>query len=263
MGNCIRKDAAVDDILVDLRRAFTTARLMGSPTLDDAARYLGEGVALADDLATRGTALQSDLTSVRVEQRLEADKCDALISQTRDTVYNTIGRPRSDALFGQIFPDGIATYTNVTPEEKPIVLEVLAVTLLSSKHPLIPAAFAGALASDLRAAAARLSAVNARVAPILATWRVVQTQTATNARQSAIQIARLKKFWKSMGMSEHDIHGIIPDRPQGYRSEAATAAQASLGNATPPANTVGPVPPAANVVDPKPAPVEEELEAAK
>ena len=44
--------------------------------------------------------------------------------------------------------------------------------------------------------------------------RILASQVTANARVAAEQLAKLKRWWKIEGLSEHDIHQLIPDRPE-------------------------------------------------
>jgi hypothetical protein len=250
MGNLIRKLAAADSILRDLGIVQSIALARGTPFDEDASRFLDAPLAVADAHRARIAALDVDLRGVRAEQLVADAACDGVVCRIKDVLWNRIGRVKGDPLFNQVFPSGVATYKDAGPLAKAARVRLLAGVLESSKHPMLTPDVVAPYAIELRAVAATLEAINARLAPILLAMELVRAQYAVNAREAQVQLARLKRYWKAMGMTESAVHAIIPDRPVSAPFEAS--AEASAEGAT-----TSEAPVAANTV-----PVGEEVRAA-
>jgi hypothetical protein len=92
---------------------------------------------------------------------------------------------------------------------------LLAELLESNLHPKL-AATATARAAEIRAAATSLEAALDAARKPRAKVRLFERVLTSIARTAHIELAKLKRYWKSEGLSEADIHAVIPDRPRGY-----------------------------------------------
>jgi len=114
------------------------------------------------------------------------------------------------------------------------LVELLAALVETCGHPLISAALAARVAGELRTAASDLQTAIDRLRPVSVRQKLLKARSSVNARQAQIQLVRLKSRWKSDGVSEHDIHQIIPDHPRSRsRDDAEPEPTASEPEASP------------------------------
>lgn len=112
-----------------------------------------------------------------------------------------------------MYPGGAGYYTEGDTPGQPARMELLAKLYDRSIHPKIPAVQAQAYAARLRAGAAELQAdLDAASGPGANVALLERVRTALG-RVAQFEIANLKRMFKIDGMSESDIHEIIPDRP--------------------------------------------------
>jgi hypothetical protein len=213
VGEVIPKDGAVDDILTDLRATLDAATVRGAQLRADAERFLLQTTTLAEqvtrDLADQKRAL------VPLEQAVHARdaRADDLLAASYDRIFNELGRPGRDPLLTLMFPGGFGGYTDVPDEEQPDLMDMLVELLLKGVHPGISSATVSEITAPITVAAAEYrTAVDALRAPRTRVKHLTRLRT-TLARSGQVQLARLKRHWKAEGMSEADIHQMIPDRP--------------------------------------------------
>lgn len=121
----------------------------------------------------------------------------------------------------QIFPGGCRRYTALPPAEKAGVLEHLANLLESLPHPSIPRPRVDALTAELRAAAPVMAAIARRVDQARTALRLISARYYALARFGATQLSMLKRLWVARGLSEADVHRLIPHHPAKAPSEEA------------------------------------------
>jgi hypothetical protein len=225
MGEVISKQAAVEDILADVHATLANAAVRGGVWHADAERMLRPAANLAHEVDRDLAATTVTVVGATRVLEVRDDESDDLLARIYDEIYNLLGRPGagSDPVFELLFPGGSTTYRETPTQEQPIVMLMLARLLDRNLHPKIPPATAAAYATEIRASATALrDAVHALAAPA-AEAKMLETMRATTARSGQVHLARLKKMWKAQGMSEADIHAVIPDRP---RKKAAAKVEA-------------------------------------
>jgi hypothetical protein len=137
-----------------------------------------------------------------------------------DEIWNVQGRPASDATYSMLFPGGIRAYVDAPVDESPYMLELLAELLGVTIHPKLTAEKrAQWQASILEAVPPLRAAVEAR-APAAARVALLGRVHASLARVGQMQLAALKRDYKNMGMTETQIHQIIPDATRARRKPA-------------------------------------------
>ncbi len=214
MGQVIMAGSASEDILRDVRLTLAGARSLGEPYQTDAEGFLADIAARAETLEEELTKKRRELEVLRSQQATTNHRCNDLVGRIKDDLWNLIGRTAKDPVFAMIFPGGKDRYTSKVPSNKPTALELLATVLQTHPHPLIPQERVAAAVEELRAAAEEMAAVNTQLGPMRVQVRLVSAQVMANAKQGRLQLARLKRYWASQGMSSPDIHRLIPDRPR-------------------------------------------------
>jgi hypothetical protein len=213
MGRIIRSNRAAADLIRDARLTLTTATSLGPPFSEEAEAFLR---AATDRAKALRVAIDANLEAVERlrSQRAASDaSCNELVARVRDELYNLIGRRARDPAFNMIFVGGIGRYIRPGPTTKPAALRRLATGLETVVHPRIPAEVAAGHAEALRAAATALEALNDQLLPLRHEQQALEGGFTFNARYAHLQLTRLKKHWVGQGMTEPEIHAIIPHRP--------------------------------------------------
>lgn len=225
MGQIISKDAAADDIMNDAQKALTNATARGGRWKELAEARLHGCCALF-------TATTGQLESARLVHAPNAAQIDVLnkqadkkIGKAYDTVWNEVGRPRSDAALAVIFPEGIGTYTDGDTTEQPERMRILVTLLGSGIHSKLSAATANACISELSLEADALAAAVTAGRQTGAKVKVLSRVRTALARVVHAELNNLKRAYKLEGFSEAEIHGVIPDRPG--KTKKAEGKQAS------------------------------------
>lgn len=256
MPNVISINAAQADIQRDVELTLQHAIARGTPYQEKAEAFLRPALDNLAALADRRKATELTFGSLRAQLAVEAERCDMLVLKVKDTLYNDLDRPAHDPIFGLWFPAGAATYTMDPPSGKSAALETLAGNLESTPHPRVPAERTRAFAAELRAAAIAIDGLNTLANPVRAQLRVLVAQHRTGVKLAHGQLSRLKKAWKSDGLTEVQIHTMIPDRPTATHSSATTPSSevsAPVAAATVPLEVPPPASAASLAVVPPPA----------
>lgn len=223
MGEVIGKKAArariVEDAKTTVTRAQAHAALAPNPAESPWARARGELeplLATYERFAALEAQTQAQVVVLRARRDAVDDKVDLRLRGHYDDLWNLLGRPAADFHLDVLFPDKGGTQADAPDEEQPVDMEALADLLDEGLHPRVPIERAKAIAAEVRALAAELDeAVSALRRPLgrLRQHRKVLSRLAQNMRHGLV---RLKRGWLIEGLSESQIHDVIPDRPTDY-----------------------------------------------
>lgn len=222
MGSVIRKDAAVEDILGDVREAFKNANAKEGAAKERAQELLGPVVALILSVEGQLKIAKGEADPLLAAVAAENDRADDLLGEISDIVWNTVGRPGpgSDPALAVLFPGGIAYYAEGDIAGQPDRMDVLSQLLTSGIHPKLAPEKAAECAARVTAAANALrTKVDAARKPA-ARLGVLERMSTSVARVGQMQLANLKRALKISGFTEAQIHEIIPDRPASHGKAA-------------------------------------------
>jgi hypothetical protein len=212
MGVLINKKAAVDDIASDCRTTLTAAEARGGTTQSLAQQYLKGPLGVFDLVEQRLRSAEAVLAPLLAQLDVKDDDADGLLGRISDEIWNDIGRPAQDATFSLLFPDGIGFYTDGPDDEQPVKMELLAELLEANLHPKLDPKKAKALGKQIRDSAKVLrTAVEQTATPRAQVAMLSRARTAI-ARSLQMALVNLKRHYKATGLSDSEIHSIIPDR---------------------------------------------------
>lgn len=213
MGEVIRKDAAAEAIAADVVATVTNAQERGGAMKETAERRLGVHAALLPALAQNLAAATKAYAALKAALGVADQRADDCVASVYDAAYNLLGRPGNDPMLQVVFPGGISGIAAGDQEGQPERMELCADLLEKGIHKGIPVEKAKPWVADLRAHAKALEAA-AEAARKPRTRRDMAERTyILVARSGQVELGRLKRAWQSEGMSEADIHLVIPDRP--------------------------------------------------
>jgi hypothetical protein len=152
------------------------------------------------------------------------------VGEVRDEVRNALGRPARHDLLDMLFPQGISTVT-----EAPVARAPVAMGVIAGRMSELDPALAGPLAARLPEWAARLTAAATPLGEAVEAAARTSTRAdfaradrATAVRAAWVQLPRLKRRLRSDGLTEAQVHEVIPAMRAPNRRRAAPAA-ADLG----------------------------------
>jgi hypothetical protein len=214
VGEVIAKSAAVGDIIEDLRTTLSNATSRGGSLHTDAERFCKEVLQLVDEVALQQASLEAAIEPLQAAVAAADSDADDLLAALYDETFTTVGRPASDPFLTLLYPNGSSAYTEGPTSEQPERMRLLAKLLERKVHPAIPEARLPDMIRSIRESADQLqAAVVAAQGPEIQLQMLEKMHTVL-ARSGQIQLTRLKKYWKALGLSEADVHQIIPDRPR-------------------------------------------------
>jgi hypothetical protein len=222
MGEVIRKDAAADDIAADCNTTLANAAARGGTWKQLAHERLGPTMALYTKVAADLSQTEATLGPLLAVIKATDKETDDFLSAKADEMWNLIGRPAFDAAYSLVWPGGPSTYTDGPDNEQPERMELLAELLTANLHPKVDAAWATALADDVRARAKTYRAHLDAIHPQRSKLNLLKKMRGTVARAAQMEIARLKKRYLAEGFTEVDVHQVIPDRPRPKAAKSAS-----------------------------------------
>lgn len=213
MGEVIRASAAVDDIFEDTGKALNKSRARGGTIQERAESCIAPVMAMVE--ATEQELKTAQTVSGPIFAALNAgnDEADGVLNRLYDETWNDVGRPANDRYLALMFPGGAGYYTENDTAGQPTRMELLAKLYDRQLHPKLTKEQNQAYAQRVREAAAALKEdVDAAAGPA-ANIALLERVRFALGRVAQYELANLKRLFKVDGMSEAEIHTIIPDRP--------------------------------------------------
>ncbi|MCU0691256.1 MAG: hypothetical protein MUF54_07640 [Polyangiaceae bacterium] len=221
MGNIVPRSAAADTIIEHYDSALAKARareeLVRAPaevrlgSLEPAIRLVQTTLQGAESAADAATAklLASDLDS------------DNAIGATLDEIWNALGRPAQSIDYSLIAGTGKAQWTDGDPIEQHLLMKVLATNIRATNAPTLQQTKeTWAARIEAKAAAQEAASTETRGADVTVFAARAQQRGLANLAQVAI--SRLKRDYKNLGLTESQIHEIIPDYQSRRRAKLPT-----------------------------------------
>lgn len=213
MGEVIRPTAAANDIIADVRASYENAVAKGGTIKERAEQIVKPVLVMVDAVDGELEAARALAAPLVAEVKAKNADADAEIFHIYDDTWNVVGRPSVDRYLSLMYPGGASYYTDGDTAEQPVRMELLAKLYDRKLHPKLTAAqcteYAGRVrdvAKDLKAAVDAAKEPAANVTLLERVWTAL-------ARTAQFELVNLKRAFKIDGMSEAEIHAIIPDRP--------------------------------------------------
>lgn len=219
MGEVISPTAEITRVEKHIRTAFDAAKARGGELAAAATARLGPAV----------TAIDAAL-DVRVEAKTVADaawilvlaedaKADTGIGSVRDKMWNALGRPKYSSHLDEVFPGGIGTYTAGDPSGQPLLMKVLHARILAGSAPQWTEALRQGWAAEIEALRAPYATAVETHRPTEAAATVAEVGYRAAVRAGHARLRSFKRDLKSLGLTETQIHEIIPDAGAGRASK--------------------------------------------
>ncbi|MFZ5786179.1 MAG: hypothetical protein ACOY3Y_07025 [Acidobacteriota bacterium] len=213
MGNTIRATAPAADIRDDVQATMRNAERKGGDILAAATARVAPH---AERLTTSILSAEASQTALDAAMQavLRADEpADRLIKRQRDGLWNALDRPRESPVMNDVYPGGVGTYTDCDVRIQPTMMQVLEARIGLISHPAVSAEQRAAWQAEIAAARTTLADTLAPLQAAEAVDVVADKALKAAARAAAVGLARFKRDLKNMGLTETQIHEIIPDRP--------------------------------------------------
>jgi hypothetical protein len=234
MGQVIKANAEAIRIEEHVRRALRAARARGGQIAEAAEARLGPATA-AIDTANQLQKTATETEAIAWETVLaEDEKSDAGIGRVRDAMWNALGRPRISGSLDHVFPGGVATYTSGDPRQQPMMMQVLRSRILSASVPQWSKEACEGWAAEIDALRAPYQAAVDAHRPTEAPATVAHVGYRTAVRAAHARLSAFKRDLRNLGLSEPQIHEIIPDASTSATTVAVAApAPVKNGGGTP------------------------------
>lgn len=217
MGNMIPRNSSPERIRDAAGKTLIAAKAHGGVIQTLTETRLAEPVAALD--ANEVQLNQARATDDNLHATLMArdSESDLEIRSVCNEIWNAMGRPSQSTDYDLIVGGGTKAWTEGDPSKQPYLMAVLASNIRNSKHPkLADRKEDWAKRIEVKAAAQAEAARPTEAAFAQVTVLSMQRRTLADAVQ--LGLTRLKRDFKNNGMTEAQVHEIIPDATVGSNS---------------------------------------------
>jgi hypothetical protein len=213
MGDVIQARAKVGEIFKDTGISLDESRARGGTIQERAESCIGPVMAMVKATEQELQIARDVLSPLQAALNAGNAEADGVLDRIYDETWNDVGRPGNDRYLALMYPGGAGYYTDNDTPGQPVRMELLAKLYDRALHPKLTQAQCQGYALRIREAAAELKAdIDAAAVPTANVVLLERVRTALG-RVAQFELANLKRLFKIDGMSEAEIHTIIPDRP--------------------------------------------------
>jgi len=229
MGEVIRPNARTEEIEKDVRTARERGEARGGEIASTATARLSQAVASIDEAIEIRDGAAKAASAAWAGVLAADDGADIQIGSTRDDMWTAVGRVRQSADLDRVYPGGIGTYTSGDPRGQPLLMEVLVSRIRAATAPQWSAEKKSQWANEIEAARVPYAAAVERHRPLDAVEMVAQAGYKAAVRAGLARLVSFKRDLKNLGLTETQIHEIIPDRETGRGAASGGAGSGSVG----------------------------------
>jgi hypothetical protein len=218
MGEVISPKADIARVEQHIRTAYERAIARGGEIAAAAEARIGPAVAAINAaVAVRDPANKAESASWALVLAEDA-KSDPGIGSVRDAMWNALGRPKQSTHLDEVFPGGISTYTAGDPRGQPLLMQVLQSRILSASAPQWSDEKRKGWATEIEVLRVPYHAAVEAYRPAEAAALIAETGYRAAVRSGHARLRTFKRDLKSLGLTEAQIHEIIPDAGSGRSS---------------------------------------------
>jgi hypothetical protein len=212
MGKVIPRSASIDRIHEAASKALAIALARGGEIQALAEARIAPVITALGDNEQKLNQSRAEDDALHATLMARDNDSDLEIGAVCDEIWNTMGRPSQSIDYDIIVSGGKNVWTDGDPAKQPSLMGVLAANIRNSKHPkLADKKESWAKRIEVKAAAQAEAARPAEVSHARVTTLAMQRRTLADAVQLAL--TRFKRDLKNLGMTEAQVHEIIPDAP--------------------------------------------------
>ena len=211
MGEIIQATAKTEKIVEDITLAHRNGMARGGDIADACRNRLQTAVGAIENALALAEAARRAESAAWVIVLAQDNDADITIGSVRDEMWNALGRPKQSAHMDTVFPGGVGTYTAGDPRNQPVLMQVLHSRILAASAPQWIESKRNGWAATIEAARVPYQeAVNAH-RPAEAALTVAEAGYRAAVRAGHARLRSFKRDLKSLGLTEAQIHEIIPD----------------------------------------------------
>lgn len=229
MGEVINVSADVDRIAQHVQTTYENALARGGE-IAEAAKNRLESSSVAIEKAAEQRKITRKAAAASWALVLGEDgHADALIGSIRDEMWNTLGRPRQSPALDEVFPGGVRIYTAADCRDQPLLMQVLHTRILAASAPQWPEAKRIGWATALETRRTSYATAVDAHRPLEAAETIAEVAYRAAVRTGHARLVSLKRDLKNLGLTEAQIHDIIPDagKPRGTAAKGEEAKKAT------------------------------------
>jgi len=214
MAKVVTRSASTSRIKDAVSKTLINARARGGEIQNLAESRLGESASALEtnEVQLNWAHAKDDAQHAALMARDE--ESDLEFGAVCDEMWNAMGRPAQSVDYDIIVAGGKKVWTDGDPAKQPHLMAVLATNIRNTKHPkLVERKEAWATRIEQKAAAQAEAAAPTAAAYAQVTALTMQRRTLADTAQLAL--TRFKRDLKNLGMTEAQVHEIIPDAPTG------------------------------------------------
>lgn len=211
MGEMISPTAKPDRIADVVTKAHQNGLARGGEIADAAKDRLESPLMAIENALTMLQSATKAASAAWVLVLAADNNADNAIGSVRDEMYNALGRPRQSPAMDEVFPGGMGTYTNGDPRNQPVLMQVLHARILAASAAQWPDPKRTAWAATIEAARLPFKAAVDAHQPMEAAETVADAGYRAAVRSAHARLVSFKRDLKNLGLTEAQIHEIIPD----------------------------------------------------
>ncbi len=215
MGEIVSATADITRVEEHIRTALEKATARGGDIASAAKERLEPAVTAIDGAATLRTPARKTASAAWSLVLAEDSKADTGIGGVRDAMWNALERPRQSPHMDGVFPGGVSTYTSGDPRGQPLLMQVLSARILSASAPQWSEDKRKGWSAEIETFRVPYAAAVEAHRPAEATEIVAEAGYRAAVRAGHSRLVSFKRDLKSLGLTETQIHEIIPDAGAG------------------------------------------------
>jgi hypothetical protein len=225
MGKVINRSASTTRIKETVLRALNNARARGGEIQALTEARLGESATALETNEVQLNQARAKDDTLHAALMARDEESDLEIKAVCDEMWNALGRPAQSVDYDILVAGGAKVWTDGDPASQPHLMAVLATNIRNTRHPKLVERKDGWAGRIDQKAAAQAEAA-APTAAAYAQVAALGMQRRTLADTAQVGMSRLKRDLKNLGMTEAQIHEIIPDVPSANGASSVVPAPA-------------------------------------
>jgi hypothetical protein len=217
VGSVIARTASVERIHEAAKKALDASVARGGEILTLAQTRIATVIAALSETEIQLKQARADDDAKHAALLARDEESDLEIGAVCDEMWNAMGRPSQSMDYNLVVNGGKNVWTDGDPAKQPALMAVLAKNIRTSSHPKLAAKKEDwAKRLEIKAAAQAEAARPTESSYALVTALTMQRRTLADALQ--IGLVRFKRDLKNTGMTEAQVHEVIPDIPATARA---------------------------------------------